>query len=350
MNARILLAISIYLSASFLQASYAQSLQDLKASSSHFESPQIGGSILFPKDHGSHINFRTEWWYLTTNLHGSDGENYGSQWTLFRHSDEPYSKNGWEDPSIWMGHAAVTSAHAHYYTQTIGRGGVGQAGVEIKPFHAYIDDWSFTAQDQEFLTAIATATGQDFTYRLNLIRSGPFVLQGEAGYSLKSENGQASYYYSQPYFKIDGELIIQGRAIKVSGLGWMDREWSSQILSPDQKGWDWFSLHLKDGTKLMLFRLRGLRDYISGNWISSDGQTSLLKNDDITLQPLDETNYAGHKAPTRWRIGVRSHNFEILTNPLNPNSWMLTTIPYWEGPIRFTGTQEGVGYLEMTGY
>ena len=350
MNARILLAIIIYLSDSFLQASYAQSLQDLKASSRNFESPQKGGSILFPKDHGSHTSFRTEWWYLTTNLHGSDGEDYGSQWTLFRHSDEADSKNGWEDPSIWMGHAAVTSAHTHYYTQTIGRGGVGQAGVEILPFQAYIDDWSFTARDQDFLTATATATGQDFSYRLNLIRSGPFVLQGEAGYSLKSENGQASYYYSQPYFKIDGELIIQGRAIKVSGLGWMDREWSSQILSPDQKGWDWFSLHLKDGAKLMLFRLRGLRDYISGNWISSDGQTSLLKNDDITLQPLDETNYAGHKAPTRWRIGVRSHNFEILTNPLNPNSWMLTTIPYWEGPIRFTGTQEGVGYLEMTGY
>ena len=29
---------------------------------------------------------------------------------------------------------------------------------------------------------------------------------------------------------------------------------------------------------------------------------------------------------------------------------MGTSFPYWEGPVSFTGTHRGVGYLEMTGY
>ena len=160
------------------------------------------------------------------------------------------------------------------------------------------------------------------------MRNGPFVLQGEAGYSRKSDEGQASHYYSEPFFSVDGTLSLDGRETKVTGRAWMDREWSSQSLAPDQKGWDWFSLHLASGDELMLFRFRGRRDYLSGNWIARDGTTSLLAADDIALEPLAQTAIGDKSLPTRWRVKVKSRGLDVETTPLNPKSWMGANFAY----------------------
>ena len=191
-------------------------------------------------------------------------------------------QEGWANQQIWMGHAAVTSADTHRTSETFARGGVGQAGVEAKPFHAWIDSWEMRGLDGMSDTTIAplelTASGADFSYALRLDADRPLVLQGDAGYSKKSERGQASYYYSQPYFKASGTITIDDKPVQVSGQAWMDREWSSQPLASDQTGWDWFSLHLGSGEKLMLFRLRQNdgQNYFSGNWIGSTARPRRL--------------------------------------------------------------------------
>ncbi|PPD43475.1 MAG: iron ABC transporter permease [Methylocystis sp.] len=334
----------------FAGAACAQGFGGLGSDAPGFETPKPGAPVLFPKDHGAHEAFRTEWWYVTANLKGADGESYGVQWTLFRHALEPKSGAGWDDRNIFMAHAAATSAKEHLFAQALARGGVGQAGVESAPFKAWIDDWRFEASDNGFTKARISAKDARFSYDLTLTRDAPFVLQGEAGFSRKAETGQASHYYSQPFFTVDGTLVLHGRAVKVAGRAWMDREWSSQPLAPDQKGWDWFSLHLSGGEKLMLFRLRGARDYLSGNWIAPDGATRLLAPGDIALEPLSQSAVGGHYIPTRWRVQVKSRSLDIVTAPLNPASWNGGTSAYWEGPISFSGSQNGEGYLEMTGY
>ena len=45
------------------------------------------------------------------------------------------------------------------------------------------------------------ASGADFSYALRLDADRPLVLQGDGGYSRKSQREQASYYYSQPIFR-----------------------------------------------------------------------------------------------------------------------------------------------------
>ncbi len=331
-------------------AAAAQGFGGLGSDAPGFAAPTPGTPIAFPRDHGAHTAFRTEWWYLTANLHGADGQSYGVQWTLFRHALAPNSGTGWDDRNIWMAHAAATSAGEHLFAQTIARGGVGQAGVEGAPFKAYIDDWSFEALDADVVHARVSAHDARFAYALTLTRDAPFVLQGEAGFSRKADTGQASHYYSQPFFTVDGTLSLHGREAKVTGRAWMDREWSSQPLAPDQKGWDWFSLHLANGEKLMLFRLRGARDYVSGNWIARDGSTRLLAPEDISLEPLAKTSVGARSIPTTWRVKVKSRSLDVETVPLNPASWNGSNFAYWEGPISFSGSQSGEGYLEMTGY
>ncbi len=312
-----------------------------------------GVEFTFPRDFGAHPGFRTEWWYLTANLRDGSGASYGAQWTLFRQALKPGPEGGgWDNGVVFMGHAAVTSATEHLFAETLARGGIGQAGVSGEPFEAFIDNWSMKARGNGIARLSLGAVGREFSYKLELTSDKGPVLQGDKGYSLKSESGQASYYFSEPFYTVKGEIVLRGKAVAVSGRAWMDREWSSQPLASDQKGWDWFSLHLPAGEKLMLFRLRGLsgRDFIGGTWISADGAPQRLQAGDISIEPLKETKLSAATLPSEWRLAVKSHGLDIITKPVNPASWMGTRFSYWEGPIAFAGSHEGEGYLEMTGY
>jgi len=338
-------------------AARAQGFAGLGRDAGGFAPVLPGRPLAFPADHGPHPDFRIEWWYLTANLTDAKGNAYGAQWTLFRQAMAPGpQRDGWASQQIWMGHAAVTSAATHRYAEAFARGGVGQAGVTATPFRAWIDAWEMRGGDamaDATLSPLAVAaTAADFSYALRLVAERPLVLQGDAGYSRKSERGQASYYYSQPYFTADGALTIDGKPVAVTGQAWMDREWSSQPLASDQTGWDWFSLHLQSGDKLMLFRLRQAdgRNYFAGNWIGLDGRSAPLAASAIAIEPTASTAIGDRLLPTSWRIRLPERGLSIETAPLNPNSWMGTSFPYWEGPIAFGGSHSGKGYLEMTGY
>ena len=335
----------------------AQGFAGLGKTAEGFAAVVPGKTFAFPADHGPHPDYRIEWWYVTANLADSSGAAFGAQWTLFRQAARPGAQaEGWANQQIWMGHAAVTRADTHRYSEAFARGGVGQAGVEAKPFLAWIDSWHMRGLDTMRADMIAPlelkASGADFTYALKLEADRALVLQGDGGYSRKSERGQASYYYSQPYFKVAGSITIDDKPVAVTGQAWMDREWSSQPLASDQTGWDWFSLHLNSGEKLMLFRLRQTdgNNYSSGNWILPDGKTRQIASADIAMTPKTLTEIEGRKIPVAWDIAIPSLSLKIACVPLNAKSWMGTSFPYWEGPIVFAGSHSGVGYLEMTGY
>ena len=319
--------------------------------------PVVPGRLFsFPADHGPHDGFRIEWWYVTANLKDDQGQEFGAQWTLFRSALKATPEQpGWGNQTIWLGHAAVTSATAHHAAERYARGGVGQAGVSLAPFKAWIDDWHLSSQashEDPLADLQLSARDKAFSYQLRLTSTRPPVLQGDKGFSQKSEQGQASYYYSQPFFQASGTLQIDGKTYAVSGPAWLDREWSSQPLTANQTGWDWFSLHLDSGEQVMLYRMRQKdgAPYLTGTWIDAQGQTQLLHADDISLTPQEKTNVAGRSMPVSWSIKIPARHLEITISALNPKAWMDLRIPYWEGPVRLSGSHGGQGYLEMTGY
>lgn len=330
----------------------AQGFAGLGTKAEGFEIPRPDVALQFPRDHGSHPDFRIEWWYVTATLTGADGRDYGVQWTLFRSALAPREAPGWQSPQIWMGHAALTSSDQHYVAERLARGGIGQAGVTTAPFAAWIDDWSLAGVGDATLSELSmNAAGPSFSYNLQLMSDGPLVLQGQNGYSEKSDAGQASYYYSQPFYLVQGTLQFPDGPMPVTGQAWLDREWSSQPLSKDQTGWDWFSLSFENGDKMMAFRLRGSSgDFTSGTWISSDGRSSPIPNGTITLEPLKFTDVEGRDIPVRWRLVLPDRSMDIEVHALNSQSWMNTSFPYWEGPVSVEGSHAGRGYLEMTGY
>ncbi len=350
------LALAAALALALPAAALAQGFAGLGTDAEGFAPVTPPAHLAFPRDHGPHPDFRIEWWYLTANLTGPDGTPYGVQWTLFRQAMAPGDTPGWESPQVWMAHAALTTANDHRFAETFARGGIGQAGVTLAPFRAFIDDWSMAAPagttDDTLATLALHATGDGFAYDLALTTDKAPVPQGDAGYSLKSDSGQASYYYSQPFYTAAGTLTLDGRTIPVTGQAWLDREWSSQPLAAGQDGWDWFALHLDDGAKVMVYRLRDTDGtaYTAGTWIAADGTPRPLPRDAITATPTAWAEVAGRRLPSGWHLAIPSDGLTVDIAPLDAQSWMGTTYAYWEGPVRVTGSHAGRGYLEMTGY
>ena len=320
----------------------AQGFAGLGQDATGFALPEPDPAFTFPEDHGPHPDYRIEWWYLTASLEGEDGRRYGIQWTLFRSPLTP------EGPQVWMAHLGVTTPEAHHSGERFARGGIGQAGVEVAPFAAWIDDWRLEGPSFDRLDLRAAT--DDAGYTLRFEADGPLVFHGQDGFSVKSPTGRASYYYSQPFYDVTGVLDLPEGPVAVTGQGWMDREWSSQPLEADQEGWDWFSLHLEDGYKLMAFRLRGGAPYAYASWIAPDGALTAYGPEAVSFEPLTASQVAGRAIPTRWRLRLPAEGVDLEVAAVNPDSWQATLFPYWEGPVIATGSHAATGYLEMTGY
>jgi len=327
-------------------------------------SPVVPNQVLvFPRDHFSHPKYRIEWWYLTANLTDSKGREWGVHWTLFRQAinSEGQSK-GWVSNQVWMAHAALSTPDGFIYNERFARGGIGQAGVGLNAkdhqFSAWLDDWLWLGSESGPLPGELVFNVKDYQVHLSMKVGTPWVLNGVNGYSLKSNQGQASYYYSQPHISLTGEIQHGDQNINVSGQGWMDHEWSSQPLADNQSGWDWFSLHLEDGSALMLYRLRhdNGKHFYSGTWIEQDGRATALASDDIDFKilenkPVDTGNNKSKFLPMVWSVQVNKlnkyHQWRIEANDYK--HWLNTVYPYWEGPIVAHGDIPGIGYMEITG-
>ncbi len=345
MNVRVLLA-----ALCLPVAAWAQGFAGMGTEAEGFAQPAPDPVFEFPADHGAHPDYRIEWWYLTANLSGPDGTPYGLQWTLFRSALAPGTAEGFASPQIWFAHAAVTTPDDHLFAERFARGGTGQAGVHADPFVAWIDEWQM--QGESFDAMQLSAAGADFAYDVALRAEGPLVFHGDGGYSVKSAKGQASYYYSQPAFAVEGVLTLPEGDIPVTGSAWLDREWSSQPLAADQTGWDWFSLSLDTGEKVMGFRLRQTdgAHFTSATWIAPDGTTTALGDGAFKATPQVWTELEGRDVPTNWTVAVAENGLEVTVEALNPNAFMAVSVPYWEGPVTVAGSHSGRGYLEMTGY
>lgn len=319
----------------------------------------------FPRDHAAHPDFRNEWWYITGNLRDAANNRYGYQVTLFRIAltpQPPQSPSDWATNQVWMAHVALTdvSTNQHWHDQRLARGAVGLAGQSEQPFRVWLEDWQILASAKgEFPWTIEMQTEQ-FGLHLQLNPVKPVVLQGNHGLSQKSnEPGNASYYYSFTRLQTSGEIQRGEQRITVSGESWLDREWSTSALGPDQVGWDWFSLQLQDQYELMFYRLR-LRDgttdpHSAGKWIFPEGGSRSLTAEEVSLQPLRYwTAPSGRRYPIEWKLTIPGLQRDFLVAALVEDQEMTTGIHYWEGAVQVTdalsGDPLGYGYLEMTGY
>jgi predicted secreted hydrolase len=319
----------------------------------------------FPEDHGPHPQFRNEWWYVTGNLDNEDGERFGFELTIFRFALAPGispSDSAWRTNQVFIAHLAVTDANndRFYVAQRYSRGAAGLAGAQAAPFHVWIDDWEMAEKAGTDAWRLI-ADDENFGIDLELRALKPPILNGIDGLSQKSADpSNASYYYSITRMQTGGSLRIGEIDYTVSGLSWLDREWSTSALAADQVGWDWFALQLDDGSDLMIYGLRlqdGTRDPASaGTFVDANGVSTHLTYDDVEISVLDEwSSPAGGSYPSRWLLRVPRFGLELDVAPVISDQELFTTVRYWEGAVDVKGEHdlrsvEGRGYVELTGY
>ncbi|MHB1398495.1 MAG: lipocalin-like domain-containing protein [Trichloromonadaceae bacterium] len=321
--------------------------------------------FVFPADHGPHPEFKTEWWYYTGNLAAADGRRFGYQLTFFRIALTPQPiprASAWGVNQLTMAHFAVTDAEGKRFVsaERFARNALGLAGAQAAPFRVWLEDWQASGPQQTFPMRLQAATDQvalDFT----LEAGKPLVLQGERGLSRKSaEAGNASYYYSLTRLPTRGTLRLGDEEFQLVGHSWLDREWSTSALAPDQTGWDWFALQLDDGHELMYYQLRrqdGSADPASaGVWVRPDGSSQGLGQGDLTLESTKTwTSPRGGRYPAGWRLRVAQEDLDLAIEPLLADQELDVTIRYWEGAVKISGQRNGqpvsgYGYVELTGY
>ncbi|MDO6443311.1 lipocalin-like domain-containing protein [Marinobacter sp. 2_MG-2023] len=315
--------------------------------------PDPGDRLTFPADFGPHPQHRIEWWYLTANLETEAGEPLGLQWTQFRQALEPRAANApapastsWPLQAAWMAHGAVSWKGQHYFAEKLARGDIGHAGATALPLQVWLDNWRLSGNADNSRWQLQ-ANGEDWSYDLTLSIEGAPVAHGEEGFSAKSASGEGSMYFSLVDIAISGEVRLDGEVLPVTGKGWFDREWSSQLLKTGQKGWDWFALHLDGGDKLMAFRLRDdSGSFLSGTWLPAGGDPVPLRPEQLNLKELERDN----DVPVRWLLRIPDYQVELQLN-VPPGDYLNRGLyPYWESPVSVSGSHTGEGYMELTGY
>jgi len=324
----------------------------------------------FPRDHGAHPAYKTEWWYFTGNLEDDQGRCYGYQLTFFRQGVRFHvnaAANEWSVRDVYFAHFAVTDVQEGRFTtaERISRAGPGLAGAGTQSLETWIFNWSATMRDNSVLLA---ALDEAIALELELCPRKPVVLHGDNGLSRKGAGtGRASYYSSFTDLKTGGRLKVGKNAgwIDVSGTSWYDHEFGSDQLSPEQIGWDWFSLHLSDGRDLMLYRLRtrtgGIDPASSGTLVGADGTGVHLSSTDSIVRVLDtwRSPKSGAEYPGKWQIIIPSFDIELVVAPLVADQELFDTdstgLTYWEGASAGSGSAAGKtvtcrGYVELTGY
>jgi predicted secreted hydrolase len=335
-----------------------------------------GYQFQFPRDHASHPDYKIEWWYYTGNVRTRDGRRFGYQVTFFRVGLDhtPTNPSRWAIRDLHMTHLAVSDAagQRYRYAEKLSRSGPGLAGARTDEYYVWNDDWTAMLDAGEDAGGgrrerhLLRAASPQASIDLVLEPGKPPAINGINGISQKGAHaGNASHYYSMTRMPTRGTITIDGERFDVEGDSWMDHEFGTSFLEPEQRGWDWFAMQLSDGRELMLYQLRradGSRDpRSSGTLVDRSGKTTHLANADFTLTPgralFKSKNGAVY--PIEWMVAIPSHRIELtVTTPLNDQELSLersTGIAYWEGMIDVSGITNGTvvngyGYLEMTGY
>jgi predicted secreted hydrolase len=324
----------------------------------------------FPGDHADHPGFQIEWWYYTGNLHTAGHRPFGFELTFFRVQLEPapfVSASAWRTNQLYFGHLAVSDLQGKgfFMAEKSGRGAAGIAGVSTGAHRVrvFLHGWETAIQGK---THQVRAISDRFGIDLKLVSQKPPVLHGEKGLSRKGAGlGQGSYYYSLTRMCTKGILRVGQESFDVSGLSWMDHEFTSNVLSTDQVGWDWMGLQLSDGSDLMLYVLRhrdgSVDPFSSGTLVEKDGAWAHLPKEAFVIKPTAHWQSPTSRAryPSSWQVEVLPHHISLTVVPGLKDQELITKqstdVTYWEGSVGVAGMVRGrevtgSGYVELTGY
>lgn len=325
-----------------------------------------GVPLVFPRDHGAHPEFRTEWWYITGWVRTAGGEDLGIQVTFFR-TRPPFAADA--NPSAFvprqllLAHAALADPKLARlrHDQRAARAALGVAGAAEETTRVWIDAWRIELEANRYRAVIP---GREFGFDLVFDAKRRPLLQGTNGVSRKGpRESEASYYYSRPGLIVGGSIERGAGPERVGGTAWLDHEWSSEYLAQGASGWDWIGINLEDGGALMAFRMRGKDGRVlhaGGTRMRPDGSSVVFGPGEVAFAP--QRQWRSPRTATAYpvafevRAGEERFRIEPLFDDQELDARASSATIYWEGAVRAWldakrgAVPAGRGYLELTGY
>ena len=331
--------------------------------------------LRLPRDHGTHNETRTEWWYLTGHAQNAAGRQLGFQVTFFRSRVDAAQplQSRLAAKQILFAHAAITDLDGSklLHDQRIARWNGELPTQRERGVFAREDDLQVVLRDwfmqREASGAYRTeVVGGDFGIAITATPKQAVLLQGDQGFSRKGPDlSQASFYISHPQLAVNGALTLRGERFSVTGQAWLDHEWSEAILHPEAVGWDWIGMNLANGDSLTAFELR--RADASAVWAGGSYRSQAAATDPLgarsfasnevrfTPQRFWTSPLTNARYPVEWQVDTPAGRFTVkaLLDAQELDSRSSTGTVYWEGLsdlLDAQGQRVGRGYLEMTGY
>lgn len=304
-------------------------------------------AVNLPADDAPHQN-ATEWWYYNGHVETEAGERYSFHLATF----------------LLQGTLAHTAFHGSLQDHQSGKQYTDQARTEGKPADERQDGFAFTYGPWQILGSgpkhALKMAGKGFAVDLALTDNLPPVLHQAPGTAVAGllDLGAAgrTYYTSRPRMKAEGRLLIEGVSKAVRGEVWFDHQWGDFDASTVR--WNWFALQLADGADVMAYELfdrQGVPIQRMGTYVK-DGVATALGADDFkaTARGSWTSRISGVVYPMDWTIAVPGKALDLKLEAVNRQSQFdarLTTLNvYWEGAVKISGSQSGVGFLELSGY
>ncbi|MFV2056601.1 MAG: lipocalin-like domain-containing protein [Thiohalomonadales bacterium] len=354
-----------------------------------------GRRFTFPIDHVAHSEYKSERWSFSGNVQTDSGRRFGYQLTIFRvglagentnsinrknfarTQDETKSKKSrWRAKNYYIAQFSVSDVLTKRYLafERIQRNSLGLAGALRKGENSkggsngvriWVDDWNVDSISESFLPLRISVELNKVSIKLHLDELKSIVLNGNEGlFQMGRKPGNASYYYSMPRLDTTGTVVIKGETFRVSGVSWLDHEWSTSILEPGLVGADLFTLQLDDGRELMFSNLRREDDSKDsnsmGNLVHKDGsyETILSREVEISIDDYWQSPQSGINYPAAWTIKLLRHEFELTVTPVFPDQELDFSIKSWKGLVDVTGRNLngdqtaiiGHGYVSLNGY
>lgn len=319
-------------------------------------------TLAFPRDEGAHPPFRNEWWYVTGWLRDAKHDDFGFQVTFFRNRPGVAEEgaSAFAPRQLLFAHGALAvPAIGHLLAEEhAAREGFGLAYADAGRTRVALGRWSLAQQRDDTFAAVVRA--REFAFELALVAGQPPLLQGERGYSRKGpQPTDASYYYSRPQLAVRGTLAYRGDVRDVTGIAWLDHEWSSRYLTRGAVGWDWTGLDFDDGSALMAFRIRnraGDTLWAGGTYRDRAGRVRTYAPGDIEFVPQRHWRSPRTRIDYPVAFTLRAGDLSLALEPLMPDQELDARrgigVVYWEGAMRASagGRVVARGYVELTGY
>lgn len=326
--------------------------------------------VELPRDLYAHPNAQTEWWYYTGHFETASGKHFGFEFVFFKRRTDldkfslvPLRLLG--NP-IYFAHFAITDHESKKFRYAHRKSANGlldlPASMSEKHYHLRIGDWTIRESNGSHI--LRATIGQDLTFEATLKPSKPVVLNGKDGQGVSyKDEGQASRYFSYTRMEMDGDILLNDEIEHFNGSAWMDREFGTWTPTNNQKGWDWFSVQMENGTELMCYQLRnesgGVSPFSSGTFVDKNGNFTHLTQDDFKIEPTGFWKSPNTNAtyPSGWKLTVPKFKLDLTVTPVIEDQELdtrgTTMIVYWEGACQVTGKSKstnGKAYVELVGY